>query len=244
MGAVAVHDLGPVLHLVLDLPERRNAINSELLLELDAALGAAGADDDVRCVVLRGAGPAFSAGADFEALSLSSGGPGRPFRELFLGCANACEQMTKPVVCQIHGACLGGALELALACDLRIASRDVRFALPEVKFGVIPDIGGSSRLPALIGLGRAKEMVMTGRTIGGAEAERIGLVNRIVAPEGLERATGQLVDELLACPPTAVGRAKRVLDASARPALAATLELEVAVQEYCLSQVPAETPSP
>jgi hypothetical protein len=84
---------------------------------------------------------------------------------MFLYCANVCEEMVKPVICQIHGACVGGALEVALGCDLRVASSDSRLGLPEVKFGVIPDVGGSTRLPALVGLGRAKELIMTARLI-------------------------------------------------------------------------------
>ncbi len=159
----------------------------------------------------------------------------RPFRQVFLDCANLCEEMAKPVVCQIHRTCVGGALEVALGCDLRIASSDAQFGLPEVKFGIIPDVGGSTRLPAVVGLGRAKELIMTARTIDAAEAERIGLVNRVVAPDELEQATQALVDELLANSHIAVGRAKRVIDASARPALAQTLEMEVAVQEYCVA---------
>jgi enoyl-CoA hydratase/carnithine racemase len=143
--------------------------------------------------------------------------------------------MAKPVVCQIHHTCVGGALEVALGCDLRIASSDSKFGLPEVKFGIIPDVGGSTRLPAVVGLGRAKELIMTARTIDAAEAERIGLINRVVAPDELEAATQALVDELLANSHVAVGRAKRVIDASARPALAQTLEMEVAVQEYCVA---------
>ncbi len=104
-----------------------------------------------------------------------------------------------------------------------------------MKFGIIPDVGGSTRLPAVVGLGRAKELIMTARIIGAEEAERIGLVNRVVPPEELEAATQAFVDELLANSPVAVGRAKRVIDASARPALAQTLEMEVAVQEYCVA---------
>lgn len=234
MSTVFTEDRGAVRHVVLNRPGKRNAMNLELLLELDAALHDAAAGE-VQCVVLRGEGPAFSAGADRDELAVSAGGPGRHFREVFLDCANTCEEMAKPVICQIHGACLGGALEVALGCDLRLASGDARLGLPEVKFGVIPDVGGSTRLPAVIGLGRAKELIMTARTIDGSEAERIGLVNRVVASGQLERATQQLAAELLANSPIAVGRAKYVIDASARPALAASLVLEGAVQEYCLA---------
>src|SRR4029077_1147205 len=201
------------------------------------ALRTAGYDDTVHCVVLRGEGPVFSAGVDLGELMSFAAEPGvlRPFRNVFLDCANLCEEMPKPVVCQIQHTCVGGALEVALGCDLRIASSDSQLGLPEVKFGIIPDVGGSSRLPAVVGLGRAKELIMTARTIDAAEAERIGLVNRVVAPDELEQATQALVDELLANSHIAVGRAKRVIDASARPALAQTLEMEVAVQEYCVA---------
>jgi len=237
VSIVEREDRGAVRHIVLNRPEKRNAMNQELLRALGAELRSAAAEPAVHCVVLRGNGPVFSAGVDLNELMDSTGQVGmlRPFRDVFLDCANLCEEMAKPVVCQIHRTCVGGALEVALGCDLRIASSDASLGLPEVKFGIIPDVGGSTRLPAVVGLGRAKELIMTARTIGAEEAHRIGLVNRVVEPEELEDATQALVDELLANSPVAVGRAKRVLDASARPALAQTLEMEVAVQEYCVA---------
>lgn len=241
MSIVISEDHGPVRHVVMNRPEKRNAMNQELLRELGAALEAAGADASVECVVLRGEGPVFSAGVDLGELAAFAGQPQvlRPFREVFLRCANVCEEMPKPVVCQIQRTCVGGALEVALGCDLRIASADAQFGLPEVRFGIIPDVGGSTRLPAVVGLGRAKELIMTARMIDAAEAERIGLVNRVVAPEELAQATEALVGELLANSPLAVGRAKRVMDASARPALAQSLEMEVAVQEYLTAEARA-----
>jgi enoyl-CoA hydratase/carnithine racemase len=237
MSIVITEDRGPVRHVILNRPEKRNAMSQELLRALADSLREAAADSDVHCVVLRGEGPVFSAGVDLGELAESAGQPDhlRPFRKVFLDCPNICEEMAKPVVCRIHRTCVGGALEVALGCDLRIASSDAQFGLPEVRFGIIPDVGGSTRLPALVGLGRAKELIMTARSIDAAEAERIGLINRVVAPEELEQATQALVDELLANSPVAVGRAKRVIDASARPALAQTLEMEVAVQEYCVA---------
>jgi enoyl-CoA hydratase/carnithine racemase len=239
VSIVATEDRGHVRHVVLNRPEKRNAMNQELLRALAASLREAEADDSVHCVVLRGEGPVFSAGVDLGELMAFAGDPAvlRPFRNVFLECANACEEMPKPVICQIHHTCVGGALEVALGCDLRIASSDSQLGLPEVKFGIIPDVGGSSRLPAVVGLGRAKELIMTGRTIDAHEGERIGLLNRVVAAEELEQATQTLADELLANSHWAVGRAKRVIDASARPTLAQTLELEVSIQEYCVGQV-------
>jgi enoyl-CoA hydratase/carnithine racemase len=239
VSIVITEDRGPVRHVVLNRPEKRNAMSQALLQMLRDALRVAAEDESVHCVVLRGEGQAFSAGVDIVELAASAGDPGvlRPFRQVFLDCANACEEMIKPVVCQIHRSCLGGALEVALGCDLRIASSDAKLGLPEVKLGIIPDVGGSTRLPAVVGVGRAKDMIMTARTIDAAEAERIGLVNRVVTPEELSDATETLVGELLANSHVAVGRAKRVIDASARPALAHTLEMEVAVQEYCVAAI-------
>ncbi len=237
MSIVFTEDRGVVRHIVLNRPEKRNAMNQALLRALGDALREAAGDPAVHCVVLRGEGPVFSAGVDLVELAESTGQSGmlRPFRKVFLDCANLCEEMAKPVVCQIQRTCVGGALEVALGCDLRIASTDASLGLPEVRFGIIPDVGGSTRLPAVVGLGRAKELIMTARLIDAAEAERIGLVNRVVAPEQLEQATQALVEELLANSHVAVGRAKRVIDASARPTIAQSLEMEVSVQEYCVA---------
>ena len=239
MSIVVTEDHGPVRHVVLNRPEKRNAMNQELLRELARELRAAAAEESVHCVVLRGEGPVFSAGVDLGEMASFAGEASvlRPFRGVFLECANLCEEMAKPVVCQIHRTCVGGALEVALGCDLRIASSDAQLGLPEVRFGIIPDVGGSTRLPAVVGLGRAKELIMTARLIDAAEAERIGLVNRVVAPEELEQATQTLVDALLSNSPVAVGRAKRVSDAAARPGLSQALEMELSVQEYCVAAI-------
>src|SRR3984893_8655643 len=135
MSIVFSEDHGRARHVVLNRPEKRNAMSQELLLALGDALPVAAADSSVHCVVLRGEGPVFSAGVDLVELAESAGTPGmlRPFRNGFLECANFCEEMAKPVVCQIHRTCVGGALEVALGCDLRIASSDAQLGLPEVK---------------------------------------------------------------------------------------------------------------
>ena len=232
---VITEDREAVRHVILNRPEKRNAFNEDLVLATGAALRAAADDPSVRCVVLRGNGPVFSAGMDVAALANVGSQPERlrTFRRACLEAWNVCEEMTKPVVAQIHGVCLGGALELALACDLRVVSEDTWMGLPETRLGLVPDVGGSSRLPQVVGVGRAKELIMTGKLISGEEAERIGLANRVAPPDELDAAADALVDELLACAPVAVGLAKRVMDASAKPALATTLELEVTMQERC-----------
>jgi enoyl-CoA hydratase/carnithine racemase len=235
MPLVTTEDRGSVRHVFLNRPEKRNAMNGELVTEIGRALRATANDPDVHCVVVRGNGAMFSAGMDWNTLAElpSQVGLLRAFRRECLEAWNLAEEMTKPTIASIHGGCIGGAMELALACDLRVMAADAVIGMPETRVGLIPDVGGSSRLPAVVGLGRAKELVMTGKLIGAEEAERIGLVNRVAPPEGLEAATDSLVGELLACAPRAVGLAKRVMDASARPALATTLEMEVAAQEQC-----------
>jgi enoyl-CoA hydratase/carnithine racemase len=235
MALVNTEDRGAARHVVLNRPEKRNAMNGELVQALGVALKAAANDPDVHCVVIRGEGAMFSSGMDFSDLVGLSEAPEnlRAFRNEILAIWNLAEEMAKPTVCAIHGGAIGGALELALACDLRVAAQDAVMGLPETRVGLIPDVGGSSRLPAVVGLGRAKEMIMTSKLVDGVEAERIGLVNRVAPAEELEAATQQLVDELLACAPLAVGHAKRVMDAAAKPALAGTLEQEVTVQELC-----------
>jgi enoyl-CoA hydratase/carnithine racemase len=235
MAIVETEDRGAARHVILNRPEKRNAFNQELVLAVGEALRAAADDAEVHCVVVRGEGPMFSSGMDLGSLAGLAAEPEnlRPFRRVILEAWNIAEEMPKPTICQIHGACIGGALELALACDLRTIAADAIVGLPETRIGLIPDVGGSSRLPQIVGLGRAKELIMTGRMIGGEEAERIGLANRVAPADELESATQTLVDELLACAPVAVGLAKRVMDASARPALSTTLELEVAMQDRC-----------
>jgi enoyl-CoA hydratase/carnithine racemase len=239
MSIVTTEDRGAVRHVVMNRPEKRNALSGKLIAALGEAFEAAASDPAVKCVVIRGEGKAFSAGIDLTELTSSVGGPQllRSFRGRMLAAWNRCEEMTKPTVAQIHGACVGGALELALACDLRVSSTDASLGLPETRLGLVPDVGGSSRLPAVVGLGRAKELIMTSRLIDGVEAERIGLVNRAVPAQELDAATDTLVAELLACSPTAVGLAKRLLDAVAKPALASTLEQEVTAQEICVREL-------
>ena len=235
MSLIRTDNEGAVRHVIFAREEKRNAMNMEFIAELDAALLDAQNDDSVHCVVIRGDGAMFSAGIDIESLNDFSGGLAqlRPTREAMIRALNRCEEMTKPVVAQIHGGVIGMAMELALACDMRICTQETVWSLPEVRIGLIPDVGGSSRLPAIVGLGRAKELIMTGKFIDGNEAERIGLANRAVPAGELESATAALVAELLACAPVAVGLAKRVLDAVAKPTLAASLEFEVTAQTVC-----------
>lgn len=233
MAFVRTEDEDQVRRVIINRPEKRNALSLEVYRELGEAFGLAAADDDVLAVVVSGEGAMFSAGNDVRELAGAAEDPAaiRRSRPVMLGALTALEEMSKPSIAVLHGACIGGACELALACDLRIMADDAVIGLFETKLGLVPDLGGCSRLPAVVGLGRAKEMVMTARALGADEALRIGLVNRVAPSTGLEAATGALLDELLANAPRAVGLAKRILDAAAKPALSVTLELEVATQE-------------
>ncbi|CAA9484191.1 MAG: Enoyl-CoA hydratase [uncultured Solirubrobacterales bacterium] len=237
MSVVETEDRGAVRHVVLARTEKRNAMNDELVRELGEAFEAAAQDESVRVVVVRGDGPMFSAGMDLGSLNDLAEHPEtlRPFRTAILRVWNTLEEMPKPTICQIHGGCIGGALELALACDLRVMAEDAVTGLVETRIGLLPDVGGCSRLPAVVGLGNAKELVMLGKVIDGHEAHRIGLANRIAPADELDAAVDALCQELLACAPLAVGLAKRVLDAAAKPALAATLEQEVTAQQVLAS---------
>jgi enoyl-CoA hydratase/carnithine racemase len=235
MSIVLTEDRGAVRHVVLNRAEKRNAFNDELVLGLRAALEAAADDDAVHCVVLRGEGPMFSSGMDVNFLAALAQDPSRlrASRRPIIDTWNLLEEMPKPTIAQIHGACIGGATELALACDLRVMAADAVIGLVETRVGLVPDVGGSSRLPSVVGLGRAKELIMASKLVDGVEAERIGLVNRVAPADELAETTDQLVSELLACAPRAVALAKRLLDSVAKPTLSASLELEVAAQELC-----------
>ena len=233
MSLVGVEDRGAVRHLVLQRAEKRNAFNAELIQDLGHALEGAAADESVRVVVVRGDGAMFSSGMDLGDLKTLSDNPSglRTFRRAILNWWNLLEEMPKPTICQIHGAALGGAFELALAADFRVMAEEAMAGILEVRVGLLPDVGGCSRLPAIVGLGNAKELIMTGKVIDGREAHRIGFANRIAPAAELDACTDALVNDLLACAPRAVALAKRVIDAAAKPAMALTLEQEVQAQE-------------
>ncbi len=238
MSLVLVEDRDAIRHVVINRPEKRNALSGAVIEALGEALRAAAAEESVRIVVLRGEGAMFSSGidtADLGAFASHAATKLREYREEILAIWNLLEDMAKPTIAQIHGACLGGAAELVLACDMRVMAADAVIGLVETRIGLIPDVGGCSRLPALVGLGRAKELVMASKIVDGTEAERIGLVNRVAAAAQLDDATAALAGELLVCGPLAVGLAKGVLNAAARPGLAGTLEQEVAAQELCVT---------
>ncbi len=216
---VITHQRDTTFEIVLNRPEKRNAINAEMFRQFDAAVTQANRTPGLRAVLVRGAGESFSAGIDVSTLLglAESHGPHwqqrmRAITDEFQGVLNRLERLELPTIALLHGNCLGLALELALACDLRLAAEGTLLGLPETLLGIIPDVGGTTRLTRLVGPARAKELIFTGRRIDAAQAERWGIVNGVVAPDGLTAAGEALAAEIAAAAPLAVGMAKRVID--------------------------------
>ncbi len=208
-----------LLEISLNRPEKRNAINLEMLRQFDAAVAQANRTPDLRAVLIRGQGSVFSAGIDVSALLglAETYGPHwqqrmRAITDEFQGVLTRLERLEVPTIALLHGHCLGLALELALACDLRLAAEGTALGLPETLLGIIPDVGGTTRLTRLVGPARAKELIFTGRRIDAPTAERWGMVNAVVAPDELSARGEALAAEIAAAAPLAVGMAKRVID--------------------------------
>lgn len=199
--------------LTLDRPERLNAVGTETVNRLTQALNDIRDNDDVRAVVLAGAGRAFSAGADIgEIESCTAPGQFRAFVGRLTDAYALLEDFPKPSVAAVHGFAFGGGLELALACDLRVAERGTRLGLPEMKLGVLPGAGGTQRLPRLLPPAIAKQMILTGEPIDAERAWQLGLVNELAEPGGALAAAEKLAAGLAAGAPLALAAGKRLID--------------------------------
>lgn len=200
-----------ILTITVNRPEVRNAMNAEAWRELRVAVARAGEDSEIRVVIVTGAGgKAFVGGSDIRSLTQ------RTMVETLSGevqnTLSELENLPKLVIAAVNGYALGGGCELAMACDIRVASENARFGLPEVGLGIIPGAGGSQRLPRLIGMAKAKELVFTGDLIDAREAERIGLVNRVVPQAELLPAAREIAGKIMAKGPLAVQVAKTVMN--------------------------------
>lgn len=208
--------------VTLDVAGKFNRVSMPARDELRAAFEELDRDDAIRFVVLTGAGGAFTAGGDIPGfLERSAWHVSRLADNVA-----APERCTKPVVAALRGYTFGVGLELALACDFRIAADDVQLGFPEVTIGMIPGSGGTQRLARLVGLGRAKDIVMRGRRVGAEEALALGLVTEVVPPDELDGAVARLVEELSRHSPLALAMAKRVLNHAYSGPLPLGLELE------------------
>jgi len=191
--------------ITLNRPEALNALNKNVLEQLASILDKVRADDAVRAVIITGAGEkAFSGGADIKLLSQATPLAVREFARLAVTVNNKIETLGKVVVAAINGYALGGGLELAEACMLRVAVRHARLGHPEVRIGAIAGFGGTTRFPRLVGKGRAAEFLLTGNLMSAEEAQRMGLVNRVVETEKLLQETETLVHEILSQAPVSV----------------------------------------
>jgi len=209
----------------LNRPEALNALNSQLLTELCAALDAAETDETVRCLVLTGSARAFAAGADIKEMSDKS--YAQMFAADFFGAAaRRIEGFRKPIIAAVAGYALGGGCELAMLCDFIIAADNAKFGQPEINLGVMPGIGGTQRLPRAVGKAKAMDMVLTARMMDAAEAERGGLVSRVVAPDKLMEEALAAAGKIAAQSPLAVAMNKELVNAAFETTLGAGVAME------------------
>lgn len=201
--------------LTINRPDKLNALSNELIEELDKLLDEVEGDEELRVLVMTGAGEkAFVAGADIQELVDRDALVGRKVSRKRQTVFSRIENLPIPVIAAVNGYALGGGLELALACSIRLCSERAQFGAPEVKLGIIPGDGGTQRLPRLVGLGRAMEMVLTGDFIDAQEAHRIGLANRVVPHDGLMDEAMELAQKIAKRPPLAVRYAKEAVNRS------------------------------
>jgi enoyl-CoA hydratase len=258
MQTISYEQVGSVGWLRLTRSERLNAMTMEMWAEMAKLGESLGDDASLRCLVVMGEGRAFSSGIDLE--QLLSGGGGL-FSEAGQGSAPLADSPTTgrgmedklvtrigelqdaytwladapyPTIAAMRGFALGGGLQLALACDLRIAARGTKLALPEHKYGILPDLGGTYWLPRIVGPAKAKELIFTAETIDAEEAHRIGLVNRLVDDADLESAATELAEKIAAQPPIAVRRTKRALDQAYHQGLGEGLREAAVGQAECI----------
>ena len=210
--------------LTLNRPQSLNALNRALARDLGAILGDLAVRDDLRAVVVRGAGErAFCTGADLKERATLAPDEKGQHTALIGAAADALAALPVPTIAAIRGYALAGGLELALACDIRIAADDAQFGLTEVMIGIFPGAGGPVRLPRVVGPGKARELIFSGRRVGAAEALACGLVERVVAPADLDREVLALAGQICDAAPLAVRAVKRVLAAQADLPLAEAL---------------------
>ena len=238
LTAIRLERDGPVVHLVLNRPAQFNAINRQMLEDLDAACDIVEGDPSIKVVTLTGEGKAFCAGADLHTVQELSPGPEKweEFIRLWHRVFNRIEALSVPVIAGVHGMTLAGGLELTLVADLVIADEEARLGDQHANFGLVAGGGGSQRLPRLIGLRRAKELMLLGHWLSAREALEWGLINRVVLPGQLREGLKQLAGQLASLSGSANRTVKMLANRSLDLPLADGLELEIrAVGEHMQS---------
>ncbi len=224
-----------ILVVTMNRPKALNALNSQTLDELQAIVAHAKKNDEVYGLIITGEGRGFVAGADIVQMKPYKSEDGRDYAEFAQDVFNKIEALSKPVIAAVNGFALGGGCELSLSCDIRIASEKAIFGQPEVTLGIIPCFGGTQRLPRLIGPGLAKEMIFTGRFVKADEAEKFGLVNKVVPAEELLDAAKAMMNDILKVSPVAIKYAKLSIDKGANMDMMNALEFEKDLAGLCFA---------
>lgn len=198
--------------VTLNRPDKLNAMNAEMRADFGVLMEAFYSNSEIKVIIFTGAGRAFSAGGDIDFLDQNWSTPEfRRETQKFTGFFDALEILEKPVLAAINGPCTGAGLQITLSCDIRMASRQAQFGFRENLIGLIPGAGGCSRLVKLLGYGKAKELIFTGEMISAVEAEKIGLINKVVEHDILQEEIMKMARLLLTRAPVALGLAKRIL---------------------------------
>jgi len=221
--------------ITIDRPEALNALNIEVLEELKGAVEKAREDDGVYVVIITGAGRAFVAGADIAQMKEYTADEGRAFGQKGNKVFSSIEDISKPVIAAINGFALGGGCELALACDIRIAGEKAKFGQPEVGLGITPGFGGTQRLPRVVGMSKAKELIFTGGVIGAEEALRIGLVSKVVPGEELMDCAMEMASQIAANAQVAVRQSKIAINKGMQCDINTGLEFEMQAFGLCFA---------
>ncbi|MDD3705117.1 MAG: short-chain-enoyl-CoA hydratase [Clostridiaceae bacterium] len=201
-----------IAFITLNRPKALNALNTETLRELDEAVSAAGKDENVKAIVITGEGRAFVAWADISQMRDLTVQEGRDMTILGQEVFTRIENLDKPVIAAVNGFALGGGCELAMACDIRVASDKAKFGQPEVNLGIIPGYGGTQRLPRLVGKGAAKYLIFTGEMISAEEAYRIGLADKVVPAEELMDSVVSMAKTIMSKAPISIKMAKHAIN--------------------------------
>lgn len=222
--------------VTINRPKALNALNSQTLNDLDKVLNVLGNDNTVYAIILTGAGEkAFVAGADIAEMKDLNENQGKEFSLLGNKIFRRFENLNKPVIAAINGFALGGGCELAMACDIRVASEKAKFAQPETSLGITPGFGGTQRLPRIVGEGKAKELIFTGDIIKADEALKIGLVNKVVNPEVLMDEAKSLANKIASNAPIAISLCKDAINRGIQVNIDKAIEIEVEDFGKCFS---------
>ncbi len=226
-----------IARIIVNRPEKRNALNRDTRAEIREAMDLVRKDEEVRVLIFRGAGEqSFIAGADLNDLKkFSPLGMYHHMNNLGQKLYNDIENLPIPTIALINGFCFGGGVELALSCDMRIASENAKFGQTEILLGFIPGGGATQKLPRLVGSGLAKELMFTGKVIDAREAERIGLVNRTVPLKDLDQEGRTIAEKICSLSPIAIRVCKEAINQAAQSSLGAGLAYEVMAEALCFS---------